>query len=56
MQWPLSGVHSIMTVNSAQPDEGGGVQRNPYHPYGSEIYTKQSINEENLSFFMISIL
>jgi hypothetical protein len=23
-QWPLSGVHSIKTVNSAQPGEGGG--------------------------------
>jgi hypothetical protein len=23
-QWPLSGVHSIMMVNSAKPGEGGG--------------------------------
>jgi hypothetical protein len=28
-QWPLSGVHSIMMVNSAKPGEGGGVHAIP---------------------------
>ncbi len=30
-QWPLSGVHTIMMVNSAQPDEGGGCTPSPFH-------------------------
>ncbi len=30
-QWPLSGVHSIMTVNSAQPGGGGGCTSSPLH-------------------------
>jgi hypothetical protein len=29
-QWPLSGVHSIMTVNSAQPGVGGGARLLPF--------------------------
>ncbi len=32
MQWPLSGVHSIIMVNSVQPGEGGRVHRNQYPP------------------------
>ncbi len=29
-QWPLSGVHSIMMVNSAQPGEGGKCAPTPF--------------------------
>ena len=29
-QWPLSGVHSIMMVKSAQPGEGGGCTPSPF--------------------------
>ncbi len=29
-QWPLSGVHTIMMVNSAQPGEGGGARPPPF--------------------------
>ncbi len=32
-QWPLSGVHSIMMVKSAQPGEGGGVHALPLSLY-----------------------
>ncbi len=30
-QWPLSGVHSIMRVKSAQPGGGGGWKPFPFH-------------------------
>ncbi len=29
--WPLSGVHSIMMVNSAHPGVGGGARPPPFH-------------------------
>ncbi len=32
-KWPLSAVHSIMTVKSAQPGEGGGVHALPLSLY-----------------------
>jgi hypothetical protein len=42
-QWPLSGVHSIMMVNSAQPGEGGGCTPSPFrsiyhHALGERAY------------------
>jgi hypothetical protein len=30
-QWPLSGVHPIMMVKSAQPGGGGGCTPTPFH-------------------------
>jgi hypothetical protein len=55
-QWPLSGVHSIMMVKSAQPGEGGGgCTRSPfrfiYHHKQSFLCTLQLKGQIHFSYF-----
>ncbi len=53
-QWLLCGVHSIMMVNSAQPDAGRGCTPSPFHSTCKVVVYAPAERADTLLLFLIN--